>query len=119
MKAIFFNYPDSFEKAVPKIYSAIGIKEYMEGDSLHVLGGVYGTYSIFGIEIKVEENSYEYEDEYRYMIFIKKDVHSNIWTPEEYEAVIARMVCGLLHHNLQTEIAVEVDDKLEIYHQPK
>lgn len=105
-----------FKMAVPQIYAALGLSHYLEGDSIHTLNGDYAIGNILGIAIKIEENVYDYEDEYDYSIFIKKDVLSDVSITEENIKLLSHIVVDLLCRNLGIEVAIEIGNKLTIYH---
>ncbi|MES1159418.1 MAG: hypothetical protein ABUM51_01555, partial [Bacteroidota bacterium] len=74
IELIFFNEALPIDDAAKSIFSAIGIQNnILEGDSAHVLSGIYYSYSIFGLKIKLELNSYDYDDKYNYMISVRED----------------------------------------------
>lgn len=113
---LFFFIDEDIEKVATKIFSTLGIKNgFLEGDSSHVLGGVYYSISIFGIKIRIEKNSYDYDDEYNYMIRIAKDVFSNVIIDNSIIKQLTHIIIRLLVQNLNLKIAYEEEDKLKIY----
>lgn len=116
MEHIFFNMKTGLAATATKVFNAIGItNNILEEDSLNVLGGIYYEYPILGCRIKLEQNSYEWEDKYKYMITVKKDVLSDVTANEENVRLLLQIVIDLLHRNLTVEVAVEVGDELEVY----
>ena len=72
--------------------------------------GIYFSCSIFGVEIILEYNSYDYDDTYNYMLGIKKDYLTSITVRDESITAITKIICLLLVDNLETEIAYEQAD---------
>lgn len=114
MEAIFFNMSIPFREVMDLVFSTLGLN-YTEGKSKNVLDGVYGVTNLFGSQIRIEKNSYDYEDKYKYSIFIKEDFLSKVITTEKNIKFISQIIIDLLHRNLKIEVAVERDDKLESY----
>ena len=56
---LFFNSDKQFDEVAILIFTSLGIENYLEGESSNVLGGYYFSYNVFGIEIKLEQNSYD------------------------------------------------------------
>lgn len=108
---LFFNSDKAIEEVAALVFSKIEISDYLEGESSNVLGGYYYCSTVFGNKIKLERNSYDYEDLFNYMIHIEEkteagmgDVHS--------EKKLAGMVVSVLYHNLDMETAIEINDEL-------
>ena len=116
MGYLFFNLQDDFESAVPKVFKALGINANLEGDSMNALGGVYSAFSIFGLNIKLELNAYDYEDKYKYMLSVSKDALSKLQIDEKVEPLMTEAVARLLSKNLSIEVALETPDKLNLFH---
>jgi len=68
--------------------------------------------------IKLELNSYDYEDEYKYMLSIAKDSTTGT-SPDNYDASnTAQTVLNLLRQNPRIDIAEETPTGLRIYKKP-
>lgn len=116
MKHLFFNIPYAFEEAAKIVFHSLGIDNFGEGDSSHVKYGVYYTSSVFGTAIRLEANSYDYDDRYGYMLTVKRDVLSDVNPDDLVIAEIANVVIRILHSTLNTEIAYEnKDNALQLY----
>lgn len=100
------------------IFQALGVNSIWEGDSQNVLGGVYSSYSIFGINIKLELNSYDYEDDYEFMLYIRKDMTSSLKVDAEIEDKVGEVVLKVLCDNLSIPIAFEVKGEFRVIEQP-
>lgn len=109
---IFIDSNMEFERAAPIIYKSLGINQYLEGDSLNVLGGHYNSFDVLGMTIKLELNSYDYEDGYKYMLQIQKDFVNPLKGAKEIEDLFCNMILKLLESNLDMAIAVEKDNDL-------
>jgi len=113
---LFFFINEDIEKVAIKIFSILGNKNnFLEGDSSHVLGGAYYSVSIFGIEIRLEKNSYDYDDEYNYMLRIAKDTFSDVIINTIIIKQLTNIVIALLVQNLNLKIAYEEEGQLKVY----
>ena len=115
MIVLLLNLPYKYEIAVNAINSALGISNSIEGDSVNSLGAQYAETSLLGIKIKIEENSYEYEDDYNYTIFIDNDIFSTVKTTEHNINLVSKVIADLLYRNLETSVGIEINQKLEVY----
>lgn len=109
MKHYFFNLENDLLETSIYIFEMLGIKKerMLEGDSSHVLGGIYYEYSVFGVEIKIELNSYDYDDKYRYMLTVKEDFLSTAepdqMTIDSVANVVGRCLSKFLKQGLMYE----------------
>ena len=55
------------------LFGGLGASSTMQRDSANVLGGTYSVLSVLGFKIKLEPNSYDYEDQYNYMLSVNED----------------------------------------------
>lgn len=115
MEHIFINLAETLEESSTRLFRVLGIQDVKEGESSNVLGGVYFSAKVFGCEIKLEYNSYDYEDKYRYMITVKEDLLSNVTTDGEVIHWLALLIVRVVIKNLQTEVAHEFSNKLEVF----
>lgn len=115
MIVLFLNLPCKYEMAINAINSALGISYSLEGESVNSLGSKYNETSLLGVKVKIEENSYDYEDDYNYSIFIDNDIFSTIKTTEYNINLISKVITDLLYRNLGTSIGMEINQKFEIY----
>lgn len=114
MEHLFFNYDRKLSETVAFIFSALGFTSIQEGDSLNVFGGTYASVSILGIVLKLEENSYDYEDDYRYMLSVKNDASSPVTVSDGTIRTFAGVVARILADNAALEVAVEVEAGIEV-----
>ncbi len=96
-------------------FNALGMPFGQKGSSLNALDGEYSALSVFGVSIKLEANTYDYEDDYKYMVSLYKDKLTDLVVNEETVSPIAKVVARLLADNLGIDVAHEVDNKLEVY----
>ena len=115
METLFFNLDGSFAEVAEKVFSALGAPEFQEGDSLNVLGGEYYEISIFGASIRLEGNSYDYEDEYGYMLSIDEELPSELKVDPSVIEAIGRIAVRMLTDNLSTAVARETPRGLEVF----
>src|SRR5438067_653371 len=115
MKLLFFNYDGDLNRVSEVIFATLGIIQYLKGDSYNVLGGAYTIFSVFGIKIKLELNSYDYEDDYNYMLSLRADPLSSTSVDDRIVEQITEIVKRLLYINLSLAVAEEKSDTLEIF----
>ncbi len=87
----------------------------MQRDSANVLGGTYSVLSVLGFKLKLEQNSYDYEDQYNYMLSINEDYLSGVETDEDMAEDISDIIVKVLRKNVSFEIAQEKADRLVIH----
>ena len=114
MQLIFLNLDGKFEDVCTKVSGALGLSEFAEGDSSNVSHGLYYSYSVFGLSLKLESNSYDYEDSYSYMLSLKKDILSKINSDDQIIEMGSVIVAKLLAINLRVSVARETPTGLEI-----
>ncbi len=112
MVIIFFNSIGDITHEANLIFEALGINNYMEGDSQNVLGGYYYSSSVFGIDVKLEMNSYDYEDKYKFMLSVGKDLVSSLKIEPSIEKSIVEVVLKLLYNNLDIQFVAESGNEL-------
>lgn len=114
---LFFSINDDLEKVAIKIFATLEIeKNISEGDSSNVLEGIYYSVSVFGLTVKLEKNSYDYDDVYNYMMSVKKNILSKVISDSETIKPITQIIIKLLVQNLNLKIAYEKEDgTLEVY----
>lgn len=115
MEHLFFNLEGSFEDVAEMVFSALGAPEFLEGDSLNALGGIYSEMSAFGASIKLESNAYDYEDEYGYMLSIGKELTSELRVDPSVIEALWRIAVRMLTDNLSIVVARETSTGLEIF----
>lgn len=113
MEHLFFSISGGFENAAAKAFEALGMQR-VEGDSANSPSGVYFEHRVFGIVFKLEENVYDYEDEYDYMMSIKKDVLSNLDVPDEVLTALVNVASTLLVKHLGVKVGVEIGNELRV-----
>ena len=80
-----------------------------------MLGGTYSVLSVLGFKIKLEPNSYDYEDQYNYMLSVSEDYLSRLEIDDEMVEAVADVVAKLLSKNTSLEVAQEKDSGLIVY----
>ena len=88
---------------------------FSEGDSTNVLGGDYYVARLMGFRIKLERNSYDYEDQYNYMLTVREDFLDDLQVTDEMSESLAELIAQLLSKNLPLTVAHEKADELIIY----
>jgi len=109
---LFFNSEKSIEEVAVLFFSKMNISDYLEGESSNVLGGYYYCGSFFGNEIKLEKNSYDYEELFNYMVHIDKRIKVETENDAYSEKRLAGMVVSILYNELDMEVALEINDGL-------
>ena len=115
MANLFFSFPGELQEATQLVFSVLGISSVKEGDSSNVLGGTYSVLSVLGFKIKLEPNSYDYEDQYNYMLSVSEDYLSRLEIDDEMVEAVADVVAKLLSKNTSLEVAQEKDSGLIVY----
>ncbi|MEP6750031.1 MAG: hypothetical protein ABJB86_19990 [Bacteroidota bacterium] len=118
MNPLFFNLEGSFEEVAKAIFRTLDIENILEGDSLNVFDGTYYESSVLGMIIRLEKNSYEYEDDFIYTLFVKKNYESSVKTNHKIEDAMLSLILDLLSINLHIDIGFEKDNKLHIVYPP-
>jgi hypothetical protein len=71
--------------------------------------------SVLGFQIKLERNSYEYEDQYNYMLSITEDSSAGLRVDQAMEETMAGIVAQLLSKNLPLTVVQELSHTLYLY----
>ena len=114
MEHIFFNHNGGIENAAAKAFNALGMERSLEGDSANNASGIYFEYTAFGVKFKIEENVYGFEDEFEYMLSIRKDMLTDLEVPDDVPSVLASIASRMLAKNLNVEVGIETGDKVQI-----
>ena len=101
---------DDFSK---KMFETLDL-DYFKKDSLNAYKEIYYISKILGLEICLEYNSYDYEDEYNYMLTINKDVNSKLNISEIDITNFTIIVGKILSLTFNTEVVYEVNETLKI-----
>ena len=115
IEILFFNLEKNLTDTASIVFESLGMPYNMKGSSAHSLGGEYSSLSIFGLNLKLEPNTYDYENDYNYMLSIYKDKLTELSINEEIILPISKIVARLLTDNIKIDIAHEIDNKLDIY----
>lgn len=108
MNVIFFSTIGNLDQVSEAFFSNFIDNNFLKGDSENLLGGSYYDYPILGIRIKIELNSYDYEDKYRFMISISKDYRKKIKVDPSVEDSITDALATLIAQNFNVTVAKEI-----------
>lgn len=114
MGNLFLNLPGDLKIVANEVYKSLGIEVFEEGTSTNVLNETYYSFNIFGCKILLEYNSYDYEDDYKYMLSVEEDFLSPFQVGKSIIGPLTLIVGTLLYENLKIEIAIEEGDQLKI-----
>jgi hypothetical protein len=114
MAHLFFSLPSDLAETTKTIFQILGASS-IEGDSANVLGGIYTMASVLGFKIKLESNSYDYEDQYNYMLSVTEDYATGLRVDDTMEEAMASIIAQLLSKNLPLTIAQELSAGLHLY----
>lgn len=89
---IFIQIDSDLVTMAELTFGSLGIENFLEGDSLNVAGGVYYVGYKSSFEIKLEINSYDYEDQYRFMLKITQRDGGITSECPEIEQIINQML---------------------------
>ena len=115
MDLLLFNSHNEISEISKEIASLFQNFNLNDNDSRNVFTGSYYFICIIGIKIKIEYNSYDYEDKFKYMISIKKDYSSKLKISPKSLELFSKILIDLLRNNLNIDIAYEVDGNLIFY----
>lgn len=114
MTVLFFSCSNTIDSVSELVFKSLGIVQGAEGDSANSLGGSYYSATILGLTIRLELNSYDYEEQYNYMLSIKKSKgYLNI--DARTIDLIVEAIKRLLSINLSVIVAEEKEGALEVY----
>ena len=113
MEHLFFNMDGSFDEVARVVFDALGLSAG-EGDSANVLGGDYRVASSLGVDIRLERNSYDYEDDYEYMLSVRKNLASSLRVAPAVAEHVSRAAAQMLADNANVTVAREAEDGIEI-----
>ncbi|WP_334075549.1 MULTISPECIES: hypothetical protein [Paenibacillus] len=74
METLFFNSQLAIGEVVPLIFKHLNVQNVAEGENSSYLNEMYFSGSVIGLDIRISENNYDYEDKFNYMISIKKSI---------------------------------------------
>lgn len=117
IKLLFFNLPGTFNEVANEIFTSLGSDNYFGNQSLNVRNEEYFIMSVFGISIRLEANSYDYEDKYNYMLSVCEDPIKNLNVDSDIKDKVFDVVRCLIINNLSIEVAEENSEGLKIYKQ--
>jgi hypothetical protein len=92
------------------VFSDLQLRDICEGDSSYSPSGFYLVGTLLGIAIKIDENNYDYEEHYNYMISIKKAIGTKL-SDENSILGLAEIIASTIAVKLDTEVALEQRDK--------
>ena len=110
---LFFKSEDELQDFSKKIFNVLDIDNFSIIESVNVYKGFYGSYKVLGVKLKLEYNSYDYEDEYNYMMTIDNDFTSTLNINDNSINYFTEMIMYILSNSLSIKKAVEVEDKLK------
>lgn len=114
MANLFFSLTAELAEATQTVFKVLRASS-VEGNSANVSGGTYMMGSVLGFKIKLERNSYDYEDQYNYMLSVNEDYLAGLNVDDEMAEAMAGIVAQLLSKNSSLTIAQEKEDGLFIY----
>lgn len=115
MNIIFFiASPLPIEESAKAVFSLLGQSSSLIGDSANSYGGTYYSFSIFGVRIKLEKNTYEYEDDYQYILSVTKDLLSSVKVNDGFITEVSNLICSLLAKSTQFKVAIERENGVDI-----
>lgn len=114
MHLVFLNSKDDLDQFSKMLFKILELNEFKKTDSHNVYNGTYASYSVLGIKIKLEYNSYDYEENYNYMMTIAEDFTSKINLNARDVDYFAEIIIHILKMNTNINMAREIDDELKI-----
>lgn len=108
------NVEGGIELAAGKIFSALGLGDPLEGDTANTPSGIYFCATVFGVSFRLEENVYDYDDEFEFVLAILKDAVSDLEVPANAPTDLAGITLKMLSANLGAAVGIEIDDELHV-----
>mgnify|MGYP006082911321 CR=1 FL=1 len=115
MELFFFSSTGNLQTLSKKVFGLLKVGNFQNIDSINVYQGNYSSCSFLGMKMKLEYNSYDYEEDYNFMITIQGDFTSDMVLNEKNIKLFADIVISILNSNTDITFAREVNDKLIIY----
>lgn len=106
---LFFNSQNTLSDVSLKIFRSLDIGNFLEGDSVSYLNETYYEAQTLGTNIKISRNNYDYEDDYEFMISIKKAIGKTINSEKNLYA-IAEIISSIISIELDIVVALEKQD---------
>lgn len=106
MEILFFKTNQTLDNIVPIIFNELNIKNTAEGENSSYINDTYFEASVLGIIIKISENNYDYEDDFNYMISIKKTNELKL-RDKEGLYFIAQIISSIIAMKLNINVAIE------------
>lgn len=107
---IFISSQLNLSQLANSIFSILGAdnKDILIGQSSYSINDTYYWVSFAGVRFKIDENNYDFEDEFNYHLNIKKDVRKKINIDEEIILASAKIISRLILNNLKVDkLAIE------------
>ena len=108
MQHLFLNSSADLVSTANHLFPVLGVK-YSARHSKNVLNGVYYEGYCFGCRIRLEENSYEFEDQFKYMLTVKCNLLSETTMRDDDVPVLTQLLQRVLSDNLKIKIELEDD----------
>ena len=106
MQVLFFKLDKPFNEASTLVFSALGFNQHMESETTFNAQGYYFYVDILDLSIVLDENNYDYEDMFNYMLTIKKSIGSAIYDENSILGV-AEIVASIIATKLEIDVAIE------------
>ena len=106
MQVLFFQLDKSFDEVGKLIISCLGFNNLIESETTFNTKGYYFIANTLGLTIKLDENNYDYEDKYNYMITIKKAIGTKLYSENSILGV-AEIVASIISSKLNIQVALE------------
>jgi len=115
MGFLFLNSNKELEELSRDLQKVLNLPQIHENESLNAYEGFYLFSKLMGMKIKLEYNSYDYEDDYRFMIGIDDDFISETKIPAELKDSFTEIVGKVISLNMGIHVGHELDDKVIVY----
>ena len=107
MEVLFLKLDTRYEEFGNIVLSTLGFSSFAESETTFNTQGYYFVANILGVSIKVEENCYDYEEQYNCLITIKQGIGIKLANDNSLSGV-AEVIASVLAAKLKTEIAMEM-----------
>jgi hypothetical protein len=120
MQHLFLECDKSLEQVASEIFEVASEifeaalrSRVVEAESLNVHGGTYFEGTFKNLVLRVESNSYDYEDDYEFMVTLKNAVVSDRKVSDSEIQLVAKSLQNSLVNQLRIPVALELESSLD------
>lgn len=115
MEHLFFYSPLKISDVKKIFFDILGAQNVLQGSSTHFIEDVYFSHTIFGVEVRLAYNNYDYDDVYNYFVVLKPAIFYDGYKNDEVVQLLKNILIIVLPNSLQTEVGHEHSNQLVVY----